>query len=154
MSDSPTLSFACLQYDVSDIDTLITKLADIQNFVFCYYFSPASTAIGLVVWAHSGGADPVYIEDYDIPTVYGSDVLAVPGPVQLCNNSLSIGDMQNLINPKNGLRPDYLVFIPKIDNEGYIYYNINGHSNDSGDGRGHGVHDGDGFNTNPSPPAT
>jgi len=147
MSNTPTLSFSSLRYNVSEITQLVANTPGIESFCFCYFFPGGTDSIGLVAYAYIEQTDS-YNPDYDTLDVDETDVLTINGPIVMTNNVISIEDVQNLI--VNALPDDYLLFIPTVNADNDIFYHIK-FCQGTPDGR---VRGGGGDDTNPSPPAT
>ncbi|SEB15062.1 hypothetical protein [Pedobacter hartonius] len=162
MKDIQTLKFYWLKYEVSDIREMINNSPGIDNFVFTYYFpntADEDKPIQLIAYAHMDSKDPVearYSDYYDTLEVYNSNALEAGGPLMMSNNILSLNSMQALINSMgpNGDKPEFLVFVPNVNNSGHVYYDIVAYTRRGGEesplpGNGSIID-----TTNPSPPAT
>jgi hypothetical protein len=156
MTGSPTITFASLRYEVDNIEQLIADVPNIDSFVFAYYFSGTSSALQLAAYAHVEEPNHYHV-GYEILPIYDDeDPLVISGPLKMCDNIVSLADMQKLIGGTGEEDPDFLIFTPNVNRENYIYYKITVYQNGVGSGKPKRIHlgdDGD-VDTNPSPPAT
>lgn len=147
MENVKHLKLLHLKFEVKEINLLISKYPDINNFVFGYYASDPYKGIQLVASVRLG--DDCNNQSYAPETVvlhpHGNDALIPNGAVILNNNFISIAAMKGLIGTAHS---GYLLFTPNVNSTGHLYYvvNIVNHGL-PGDGD-------DTLNTNPSPPAT
>lgn len=123
---------------------------DPSDFVFTAYF-PETTEEGTplqlcsFVLGDTGYLNP---DSPDVLITLGQNALVANGPIQVTTNMVSAEALGNMISPNPGDN-DFLLFIPELDLQQRVFYNIYSYTRtDNG-----GVKGGDGTNTNPSPPA-
>jgi hypothetical protein len=154
MNGSPTITFASLMYDVSTIENRIVNTPNIDEFVFAFYFPENGDALQLVSYVHIGQPANKYIPEYDILDVDAEgQPLTAAGPFKMCDNIVSAAAMQVLISGVGGVKPDFLVFSPAINETGHIFYQITAYQNSVGSGKPHKLKGGGAVDSNPSPPA-
>ncbi|MBW4888068.1 hypothetical protein KXQ82_00005 [Mucilaginibacter sp. HMF5004] len=153
MADSPTIKFSWLQYNVSDIESLMAAHPSMDSFVFGYLFPESGDALQLVAYVHLSEVNK-YDPHYDVLSVYADEpALSVNGPIQLCDNVLAVEDMRKELVDAHGVKADYIIFAPIINAANYVYYQLQAYQNGVGGAKPRRLHEGDDFNTNPSPPA-
>lgn len=157
MEEIQTLKFFWLKYEISAIQALINNSPGIDSFVFSYFFAATdddSKPLQLISYAHMSPANQ-YSSYYDTLEDYNNNALELSGPLIMSNNIISLADMLLLINTPdpNGDKPDYLVFIPDVNDTRHIYYDVQRYKR-SGTGDIHQPGASTPINTNPSPPAT
>jgi hypothetical protein len=127
MNETQTQKFYWLKYEISAIQTMITNSPGLDRFVFCYFF-PRTTnqdkPLQLVAYGYMAPTTQ-YSSYFDILDIYNNSALDLSGPIVMSNNIISLADILLLINTPDpaGDKPDYLVFVPNI-NEGHVYYDI------------------------------
>ncbi|WP_025145817.1 hypothetical protein [Pedobacter jeongneungensis] len=153
-----TQKFYWLKYEISAIQSLILNSPGIDQFVFCYFFpetdGPAKP-LQLIAYGYMAASNQ-YSSYFDKLEVYNNSALELSGPIILSNNIISLANILLLINTPdvNGDKPDYLVFIPNV-NQGHVFYNVKRFKRiDTGDVELLHDNDLDPIVTNPSPPAT
>ncbi|MBB6108999.1 hypothetical protein SAMN05421821_103236 [Mucilaginibacter lappiensis] len=157
MEEIQTLKFFWLKYEISAIQALINNSPGIDSFVFSYFFAATdddSKPLQLISYAHMSPPNQ-YSSYYDTLEDYNNNALELSGPLIMSNNIISLADMLLLINTADpdGDKPDYLVFIPNVNDTRHIYYDVNRYKR-SGTGDVHQPDPSAPINTNPSPPAT
>jgi hypothetical protein len=147
MENVKHLKFLYLKLEVKEINFLISKYLDINNFVFGYYTPDPYKGIQLVASIRLGNDcnNQSYAPETIILHPHGNDALTHEGTVMLNNNFISLAAMKGLIGSAHA---GYLLFTPNVNSTGHLYYvvSIVNHGL-PGDGD-------DTLNTNPSPPAT
>lgn len=149
------MKFAWLQYEVLDIQTMLTKYPGLKYFVFPYYLpeSDSREALQIMSYIDLGGS---YAPEVQVLPVYKDNALKASGPIIMSNNVVSRDNMVKAIADLDGVTPDYLVMIPGVSASNYISYTFRRHVRvpnapdpvlemPGGD---------DPIETNPSPPAT
>lgn len=159
MDEIQTLKFFWLKYEISAIRNMINNSPGIDSFVFSYFFASTtddSKPLQLIAYGHMSPANQ-YSSYYDTLEDYNNNALELSGPLIMSNNVISLADMLLLIDTldPDGDKPDYLVFIPDVNDTRHVYYDVDRYKRaGSGDVVLPGNPITDPINTNPSPPAT
>lgn len=127
------LRFYWLQYEVADIVAMMATNPDLDYFVFPFYV-PGDEEIsgdGIQLMAYGYNREDsgdTYSSNRDILAVYKNNVLQVSGPLIMSNNIVSKAQMQQAIAPSpDGITPDYLVLIPDVSENDFVYYKFRRH---------------------------
>lgn len=128
-----SLKFYWLQYEVADIQNMMTTNPDLDYFVFPFYISgdeeESGKGIQLMAYGYNReDSGDTYSTNRDILPIYKNNSLEVGGPLIMSNNIVSKVQMLQAIAPSSdGITPDYLVLIPDVSESNFVYYKFRRH---------------------------